>query len=96
MNYPTEKRAEEVTIRSASLQPCLTVHLVDSHRYRFLAEGDGSVKRNGIYTYTKDEATALGHPELNGKGYYDFFAMNTLLVKATLNYRKHSRILPVA
>jgi starch synthase len=86
MNYPDEKRTEAVAIRSVSLQPKLTVHLVDSKRFKFLSDTDDIVKRQGIYTYTRDEAVALGRPELEGKGYYDFFAMNVLLVKAALHY----------
>lgn len=85
MNYANQKRIERVTTYTATLAPNLTVHLVDAMRYQYLAEMDGSVERDGIYTYTKTEASALGQPGLQGKGYVDFFAMNVLLVKATLH-----------
>jgi starch synthase len=85
MNYSAEKRTESVTIYSSLIKPKLTVHLIKAQRYQYLAEGKSLIKRQGIYQYTKEEAKALGRPELEGKGYIDFFAMNVLLVKATLH-----------
>jgi starch synthase len=85
MNYTHVKRTEHVTIYSGSPQPNLTVHLVHARRYRYLMEGDGTAERHGIYQYTRAEAAALDRPQVEGKGYIDFFAMNVLLVKATLH-----------
>jgi len=85
MNYVGENRTESVAIHSCELQPNLTICLIHSRRYRFLFEKGGTIPRTGIYTYTKDEADALGLPDRKGKGYFDFFAMNVLLVKATLH-----------
>ncbi len=84
MHYPTERRFEHVTILSAELQPHLHAHLVKTDRYRWLYEEVGGIERRGIYQYTEQEARALGRPGLKGQGYSDFFAMNVLLVKATL------------
>jgi starch synthase len=85
MNYVSENRTEHVTTYTASLAPNLTVHLIDAERFQYLSEMDGSIEREGIYTYTGKEASAIGRPELQGRGYVDFFAMNVLLVKAALH-----------
>lgn len=85
MNYTHRERRELVKIFSGQLQPNLTVHLISSARYSYLMDSDGTVERHSIYTYTKSEADALGRPGLEGEGYHDFFAMNVLLVKATLH-----------
>lgn len=84
MHYRTERRFEHVTILSAKLQPHLHAHLVRTDRYRWLYDEVGGIERRGIYQYTEQEARALGRPGLKGQGYSDFFAMNVLLVKATL------------
>ena len=79
-------RPSRVKAKLQRNQPALitTLHLIDAQRYKYLIEGDGTVERHGIYQYTREEALALGRPELEGKGYVDFFAMNVLLVKAVL------------
>ncbi|PWH19535.1 MAG: glycogen synthase [Ardenticatenia bacterium] len=41
-------------------------------------------EKEGIYTYTAREAQRMGLPEITGCGYYDFFEMNVVLQKATL------------
>ncbi|MDZ7290019.1 MAG: glycogen/starch synthase [candidate division KSB1 bacterium] len=84
MNYTQQQRTESVKIYGSSIQPNLTVHLIKAHLYDYLSEGNGLIPRKGIYQYTREEAEALGLPERIGKGYHDFFAMNVLLVKATL------------
>lgn len=84
MNYSAERRFEHVTVWSAQLQPNLQVHLVKTDRYRWLYDDIGGIERRGIYQYTEQEARALGRPGLKGQGYSDFFAMNVLLVKASL------------
>lgn len=94
MDYPGEKRIESVTIQSGLIEPNLTIHLVDADRYKYLAEGKGKIERHGIYQYTKEEAKALGRPQLEGGGYIDFFAMNVLLVKATLHALGRMKIKP--
>lgn len=93
MNYPGQKRTESVEIWTDTSTNNLEVHLIKAPRYQELLEGD-NVERHGIYTYTKEEANALGRPELAGKGYVDFFAMNVLLVKATLHAIERLKIKP--
>ncbi len=85
MNYAHSERREGVKIFFGKLQSNLTVHLIRSERYSYLTDSDSTIDRQGIYTYTKSEADALGRPGLEGEGYHDFFAMNVLLVKATLH-----------
>lgn len=52
-----------------------TVYLIDAPCY---------ADKQGIYTYTPAEAQRTGQPELAGHGYADFFEMNIVLQKATL------------
>jgi starch synthase len=85
MNYPHEQRSESVVICRVRAEENLTLHLVKTDRYRYLAEGADRIERKGIYQYTDQEAKALGRPELKDKGYFDFFAMNVLLVKSALS-----------
>jgi starch synthase len=85
MNYPHEKRTEWVTICRVRPEENLTIHLVKTDRYRYLTEGSDKIERQGIYQYTEEEARALGRPELKDKGYFDFFAMNVVLVKSALH-----------
>lgn len=84
MNYPSQERYEFVTVWNVRLAENLTLHLVDSHRFRYLMEGERNAERHGVYQYTEAEALALNRPELKGSGYFDFFGMNVLLVKAAL------------
>lgn len=96
MNYPTVSRTESVRIRThlpdAGLN--LQVHLVESDRFKYLQEGAGKIERRRIYTYSETEAAALGNPSLSGKGHFDYFAMNVLLVKATLRHLANEDIRP--
>jgi starch synthase len=85
MNYPREKRTEPVTVHDVQVKPGLMIHLIKSYRYDYLCEGKEKIKRQGIYQYTSEEAKALQLPELEGRGYIDFFAMNVLLVKSALH-----------
>lgn len=94
MNFSHCERREGVKIFSGQLQPNLTVHLIKAERYDYLIDSDSTVERQGIYTYTKSEADALGRPELEGEGYTDFFAKNVLLVKATLHALGKCQIKP--
>jgi starch synthase len=84
MNYPQEKRSESVTMYRVQMEENLTIHLVKTERYEYLAEGPGTIERRGIYQYTEEESRALARPELKDKGYFDFFAMNVVLVKSVL------------
>ncbi len=85
MNYPNLERFEQVKIRKYKLMDNLIVNLIDSPRYQYLLESDNIIERHGIYQYTAEEAMAIARPELEGQGYFDFFAMNVLLAKATLH-----------
>ena len=85
MNYPHEPRAESVVIYRVQVEENLSIHLVKTDRYRYIEEGGERIQRTGIYQYTDEEAKALARPELKDKGYFDFFAMNVLLVKSALH-----------
>ncbi len=85
MNYPHEMRTESVTMYRVQPEKNLTIHLVKTDRYQFLSEGSGKIERQGIYQYTDAEANSLARPELKDKGYFDFFAMNVVLVKSALH-----------
>jgi starch synthase len=93
MNYPNEQRTEHVKVWTDTLANNLELHLIDTPRYQYLFEGDNP-ERQGIYQYTQEEAEAIERPELEGKGYFDFFAMNVLLVKATLRAIERLKIKP--
>ena len=87
MDYSQKcRRAEHVAIRTFCdpQRPHLRLHLVDSHRFRFLSDSDGDIPRHGVYTYTSAEAQMLGRPDLAGNAYDDFFELNVLLVKSAL------------
>ena len=94
MYYVGQPRTERVSVHSVDMAPNLTIHLVNSRRYKELFEGDHVSSRTGIYVYTEDDAKALRRPELQGKGYGDYFAMNILLVKATLHFLGEKAIRP--
>ncbi|MDH4029077.1 MAG: glycogen/starch synthase, partial [Nitrospirota bacterium] len=82
MNFPSEKRTEPVAVYDL-VQDGVNIHLIKARLYDYLTEGN-NIPRRGIYQYTREEAAALGRPEIAGTGYYSFFAMNVLLVKAAL------------
>ena len=72
MSYPQEERRETVTVWSHRAE--VDLYLIDSPRFR---------EKTGVYTYTaKDERRNPTHRQ--GKGHYDYFAMNILLQKASL------------
>ncbi len=50
----------------------------------YLIDAPCYAEKEGIYTYTANEARRIGRPEVTGCGYYDFFEMNIVLQKATL------------
>jgi len=74
MNYTAEDRRETVTIWENTLQG-VTLYLVDADRYR---------EKLSIYTYTAEEE-ANNPYQVQGTGHFDYFAMNVLLQKATLD-----------
>ena len=74
MNYTAEDRREKVTIWENTLQG-VTLYLVDADRYR---------EKQSIYTYTAEEE-ANNPYQVQGTGHFDYFAMNVLLQKATLD-----------
>ena len=74
MNYPACERCAQARIYRTELVGA-TIYLVEADVYS---------SKQGIYTYTSDEAELAGEPELTGNGYRDFFEMNMTLQKATL------------
>jgi len=74
MNYPSSERSVPAHIYRTELVGA-TIYLVEAGCYS---------SKQGIYTYTSDEAEQAGQPELTGNGYHDFFEMNITLQKATL------------
>jgi starch synthase len=82
MNFINERRSEFVKIFTLKKKG-VNIHMIKSRLYDYLAQGE-NIPRRGIYQYTAEEAEALGRPELAGTGYFSFFAMNVLLVKAAL------------
>jgi starch synthase len=73
-NYATEKRNTLVRIYRTEVVNA-TVFLVDAPCY---------AEKESIYCYTSHESRRAGRPEIAGTGYYDFFEMNIVLQKATL------------
>jgi len=74
MNYAAEDRREKVTVWEKTLQG-VTLYLLDADRYR---------EKQSIYTYTAEEEAANPY-QVQGTGHFDYFAMNVLLQKATLD-----------
>jgi starch synthase len=62
----------------------LLFNFVKSPRYEYISDGEGNIRRNGIYTYTEDEVKSLKRNDLLGKQYHDLFETNVLLAKSTL------------
>ena len=50
----------------------------------FLVDTPCYAEKEGIYTYTRNEAERAGESELTGDGYLDYFQMNVVLQKAIL------------
>jgi starch synthase len=75
MPYHVEERREKVEVWSQTLPNRNTIYLLDSPRFR---------EKGWIYAYTaEEEKTNPQHGQ--GTGHIDFFAMNLLLQRATLN-----------
>ena len=75
MPYHVEERREKVEVWSQTLPNKNTLYLLDSPRFR---------EKGGVYAYTAEEGKT--NPQ-HGQGteHIDFFAMNLLLQRATLN-----------
>src|SRR5512135_3079612 len=60
------RRTETVEVRHVRRvgQPNLSLHFVCSDRYERLCDGDGTAPRRGVYTYTPEDAKAIGRPDL--------------------------------
>jgi starch synthase len=80
------RHTEQVSVHSyiEPGKPNLVLHFVASRRFDYLPDGDGAVRRRGVYTYTSDEASMIGRPDLAGNSYRDNFELNTLLAKSAL------------
>lgn len=78
MPYVGVERREEVRVWSFSRKrgaKKLTIYLIDAQRYR---------EKRAVYTYTQeDELDNADH--VQGAGHYDYFAMNVLLQKASMD-----------
>jgi starch synthase len=74
MNYTAEDRREKVTIWENTIHG-VTLYLIDADRYR---------EKQSIYTYTAEDE-ANNPYQVKGTGHFDYFAMNVLLQKATLD-----------
>ncbi len=78
LDFPSDYSAERRTTHARIFRTeavGATVYLVDAPIY---------AEKEGLYTYTADEAQRVGRPELAGSGHYDFFELNIVLQKATL------------
>ncbi len=75
MPYVGVERREKVTIRARRQDRNLTIYLVEAERFR---------EKKSIYTYTAEEE-ADNPDHIQGSGHYDYFAMNVLLQKASID-----------
>ncbi len=74
LNYPGEERREDVQVWTAT-QDQVNIYLLDAERFR---------KKQNVYTYTvAEEASEFW--KKTGEGHVDYFAMNILLQKGTLD-----------
>lgn len=73
MHYPEEERREKVAVWHGRLNK-VAVYLLEADRFG---------EKQGIYTYTAAEQQQTSWQE-QGKGHYDYFAMNILHQKAAL------------
>ena len=73
MNYGTQERAERCRVWTRK-ESRVTLYLVESERFR---------EKNGVYTYTEKDVDTENR-SMYGRGHYDYFAMNVLLQKSSL------------
>ena len=74
MNYTAEDRREQVLLWNAELEG-VNIYLIDAERYR---------EKLGVYAYSAEEEVK-DPSHYQGSSHFDYFAMNVLLQKATLD-----------
>ncbi len=74
LNYPGEERREHVQVWTAILDR-VNIYLLDAERFR---------EKQNVYTYTAEEEATQSWKK-TGEGHVDYFAMNILLQKGTLD-----------
>ncbi len=74
MNYPGEERREAVSVWTMTIRG-VEIFLLESPRF---------AEKLNVYTYTADEEK-INSWQQRGSGHLDYFAMNILLQKATLD-----------
>jgi len=74
MSYPEKERREKISVWQKTLRG-VEVNLLESPRFS---------EKSGVYAYTAEDEKRESW-QLHGKGHYDYFAMNILLQKATLD-----------
>lgn len=74
MNYPGEERRETVSIWTKTIRG-VELYLLEARRF---------AEKMGVYTYTVEEEKKTSWQQ-RGSGHFDYFAMNILLQKATLD-----------
>ena len=74
LNYPKRERRERVRVWAAR-QERVNIYLLDAERFR---------EKQNVYTYTAEEEASQSW-QVKGDGHYDYFAMNILLQKGSLD-----------
>ncbi len=74
LNYPKKERREQVRVWFAR-QERVHIYLLDAERFR---------EKHNVYTYTAEEESRHSW-QVKGDGHYDYFAMNILLQKGSLD-----------
>jgi len=74
LHYPDKERKEQVKVWVAQKKK-VTIYLLDAARFR---------EKHNVYTYTVEEQQLQAWKE-KGEGHVDYFAMNILLQKASLD-----------
>ena len=74
LNYPKKERREQVRVWKAR-QERVNIYLLDAERFR---------EKQNVYTYTAEEETRQTW-QVKGEGHFDYFAMNILLQKGSLD-----------
>lgn len=74
LNYPEKERREQVTVWYAKIDK-VNIYLLDAERFK---------EKLDVYTYSAAEER-MQPWQKKGEGHYDYFAMNILLQKASLD-----------
>ena len=74
LNYPDKERKEQVRVWYAKIEK-VNLYLLDAERFR---------EKLDVYTYSAEEERQQPWQK-KGEGHYDYFAMNILLQKASLD-----------